>query len=127
MKFKKICGILSVVTALLLMDLTKFPLVSAENDTVYFSQFDRNVNGGEPIRGVDLSSILAVENAGVTCNLWKKYGSGWATDYAAEYDASVTGAGGSSYDNQALFDFEGNSLQSLPVFRNIYPQNAENG
>lgn len=69
MKFKKICGILSVVTALLLMDLTKFPLVSAENDTVYFSQFDMHVNGGEPIRGVDLSSILAVENAGVTfCN-----------------------------------------------------------
>lgn len=57
------------MTALLLMDLTKFPLVSAENDAVYFSQFDRNVNGGEPIRGVDLSSILAVENAGVTfCN-----------------------------------------------------------
>ena len=69
MKFKKICGILSVMTALLLMNLTKFPFVSAENDTVYFSQFDRNVNGGEPIRGVDLSSILAVENAGVTfCN-----------------------------------------------------------
>ena len=65
MKFKKICGILSVMTALLLMNLTKFPLVSAENDTVYFS----HVNGGEPIRGVDLSSILAVENAGVTfCN-----------------------------------------------------------
>ena len=37
--------------------------------TNYFSQFDRKVNGGEPIRGVDLSSILAVENAGVTfCN-----------------------------------------------------------
>lgn len=69
MKFKKLCAILSVVTALLLMDLTKFPLVSAENDTVYFSQFDMNVNGGEPIRGVDISSILAVENAGVTfCN-----------------------------------------------------------
>ncbi|MFQ8848880.1 glycosyl hydrolase 53 family protein [Ruminococcus callidus] len=69
MRFKKICVILSVVTALLLMDLTKFPLVSAENDTVYFSQFDTNVNGGEPIRGVDISSILAVENAGVTfCN-----------------------------------------------------------
>lgn len=69
MKFKELCVILSVVTALLLMDLTKFPLVSAENDTVYFSQFDTNVNGGEPIRGVDISSILAVENAGVTfCN-----------------------------------------------------------
>ena len=59
-------------------------------------------------------------------SLWKKYGSGWATDYAAEYDASVTGSGGSSYDNQALFDFEGNSLKSLQVFRNIYPQNTEN-
>lgn len=58
-------------------------------------------------------------------SLWKKYGSGWATDYAAEYDASVTGAGGSSYDNQALFDFEGNSLKSLQVFQNIYPQNNE--
>lgn len=58
-------------------------------------------------------------------SLWKKYGSGWATDYAAEYDASVTGAGGSSYDNQALFDFEGNSLKFLQVFRNIYPQNNE--
>lgn len=58
-------------------------------------------------------------------SLWKKYGSGWTTDYAAEYDASVTSAGGSSYDNQALFDFEGNSLKSLQVFRNIYPQNNE--
>lgn len=69
MKFKKLCVMLSVVTALLLMNLTKFPLVSAENDAVYFSQFDMNVNDGEPIRGVDISSILAVENAGVTfCN-----------------------------------------------------------
>ena len=60
---------LSVVTALFLMNLTKFSPVSAENDAVYFSQFDMNVNDGEPIRGVDISSILAVENAGVTyCN-----------------------------------------------------------
>lgn len=54
--------------------------------------------------------------------LWKKYGSGWATDHAAEYDTSVDGAGGSSYDNQALFDFNGKPLKSLEVFRNIYPQ-----
>lgn len=54
--------------------------------------------------------------------LWKKYGSGWATEYAAEYDASVDGAGGSSYDNQALFDFNGKPLESLKVFRNIYPR-----
>lgn len=54
--------------------------------------------------------------------LWKEYGSGWATDYAAEYDNSVTAAGGSSYDNQALFDFSGQPLDSLRVFSNIYPQ-----
>lgn len=54
--------------------------------------------------------------------LWKEYGSGWATGYAAEYDASVTAAGGSAYDNQALFDFSGRPLRSLDVFSNIYPQ-----
>ncbi len=54
--------------------------------------------------------------------LWKKYGSGWATAYAGEYDASATAAGGSSYDNQALFDFSGRPLKSLEVFSQIYPQ-----
>ncbi len=55
--------------------------------------------------------------------LWKRYGSGWATDYAGEYDSSAeSGAGGSSYDNQALFDFSGKPLESLEVFNNIYPQ-----
>lgn len=55
-------------------------------------------------------------------DLWTKYGSGWATDIAAEYDHSVNGAGGSSYDNQALFDFTGRPLESLGVFSEIYPQ-----
>lgn len=54
--------------------------------------------------------------------LWTLYGSGWATEYAKEYDKSVDGAGGSSYDNQALFDFKGHPLESLKVFENIYPQ-----
>lgn len=54
--------------------------------------------------------------------LWDKYGSGWATAYAAEYDKSVNGSGGSSYDNQALFDFSGKPLESLDVFNNIYPK-----
>ena len=39
---------------------------SAAVDTkVYFTDFDASVNGGEPIRGVDISSIIAIENAGV--------------------------------------------------------------
>lgn len=55
--------------------------------------------------------------------LWEAHGSGWATSYASEYDRSVTETGGSSYDNQALFDFRGNPLKSLDVFNNIYPKN----
>ncbi|MBR6243620.1 MAG: glycosyl hydrolase 53 family protein, partial [Ruminococcus sp.] len=34
-------------------------------DTVTFSQFDTRINGGEPIRGVDISSVIAIEKAGV--------------------------------------------------------------
>ncbi len=51
--------------------------------------------------------------------LWQKYGSGWATPYAADYDASAKDAGGSSWDNQSLFDFQGNALPSLKVFKQI--------
>lgn len=54
--------------------------------------------------------------------LWETHGSGWATGYAGEYDSSATKTGGSSYDNQALFDFNGNPLDSLEVFSRIYPQ-----
>lgn len=52
-------------------------------------------------------------------SLWEKHGSGWASSYAAEYDPDDAGIyyGGSSWDNQALFDFEGHPLASLSVFR----------
>jgi arabinogalactan endo-1,4-beta-galactosidase len=40
--------------------------VSAIDTSVYFNEFDQSVNGGEPIRGVDISSILSVEASGVT-------------------------------------------------------------
>lgn len=50
--------------------------------------------------------------------LWEKFGSGWASSYALEYDPDDAGAwyGGSAVDNQALFDFDGNPLDSLRVF-----------
>lgn len=40
---------------------------------------------------------------------WNKYGGGWATAAAGEYDPNDAGLywGGSSVDNQALFDFDG--------------------
>jgi arabinogalactan endo-1,4-beta-galactosidase len=51
--------------------------------------------------------------------LWEKYGSGWASSYAAEYDPKDAGKfyGGSSWDNQALFDSGGKPLKSLSVWR----------
>lgn len=53
--------------------------------------------------------------------LWEKYGSGWASSFAGEYDAEDAGKwyGGSAVDNQALFDFNGKPLESLNIFRYI--------
>ena len=50
---------------------------------------------------------------------WEKYGSGWASSYAAVYDPDDAGKyyGGSAVDNQAFFDPEGKPLESLKVFR----------
>ena len=50
---------------------------------------------------------------------WEKYGSGWASSYAAVYDPEDAGKyyGGSAVDNQAFFDAEGKPLESLKVFR----------
>lgn len=51
--------------------------------------------------------------------LWEANGSGWASSYAGAYDPNDAGRyyGGSAWDNQALFDFEGHPLASLSVFR----------
>lgn len=51
--------------------------------------------------------------------IWEKYGSGWASSYASEYDSEDAGKyyGGSSWDNQALFDFEGHPLPSIEMFK----------
>ena len=50
--------------------------------------------------------------------LWEKYGSGWASSYAAVYDPDDAGRwyGGSAVDNQAMFDSRGRPLESLRVF-----------
>jgi len=47
--------------------------------------------------------------------LWERYGSGWASSYAAGYDPEDAGLyyGGTSWDNQALFDFSGRALPTL--------------
>ena len=50
---------------------------------------------------------------------WEKFGSGWASSFAAVYDPEDAGKyyGGSAVDNQAFFDAEGKPLESLKVFR----------
>ncbi len=61
------------------------------------------------------------DNASSNSTLWEKYGSGWASSYSAEYDPNNAGKyyGGSSWDNQAMFDFNGYPLDSLDVFKLI--------
>jgi arabinogalactan endo-1,4-beta-galactosidase len=50
-------------------------------------------------------------------DLWEQFGSGWASSHSAEFYAPVTeDYGGSSWDNQALFAFDGTPLESLRVY-----------
>lgn len=50
--------------------------------------------------------------------LWEKYGSGWASSYAAEYDPEDAGKwyGGSAVDNQTFFTPDGKATEALKVF-----------
>jgi arabinogalactan endo-1,4-beta-galactosidase len=58
---------------------------------------------------------------------WERYGSGWASSYAAEYDPDDAGQyfGGSACDNQALFDRNGYPLESLMTFTYVRTGEAE--
>ena len=58
---------------------------------------------------------------------WEKYGSGWASSFASDYDPDDAGKyyGGSSWDNQALFDFAGYPLASLKTFEYVYTGNEK--
>lgn len=53
---------------------------------------------------------------------WESKGSGWASSFAGDYDPEDAGKyyGGSAVDNQAMFDFDGNPLPSLNVWKYVY-------
>ena len=53
--------------------------------------------------------------------LWEQYGTGWASSYAGEYDPDDAGKyyGGSACVKQALFDENGDPLESLMTFSDI--------
>lgn len=52
---------------------------------------------------------------------WEKYGSGWASSYASEYDAKDAGKwfGGSAVDNQAMFYPDGTATAALHVWNYV--------
>lgn len=80
------------------------------------------VNGIEGGIGVFYWEGTWISSGGATFEenqeLWYKYGSGWATPYAGEYDPDDAGKypGGCAVDNQAFFDKDGKPLESLKIF-----------
>lgn len=50
--------------------------------------------------------------------LWERDGSGWASSFAGEYEPEDAGHwfGGSAWDNQALFAFDGTASDALNIF-----------
>ena len=75
-----------------------------------------------PVNVYDSSAENAARRPCQPTGAWEKYGSGWASSYAGEYDAADAGKwyGGSAVDNQALFDFTGHPLESLKTFAYVH-------
>ena len=66
--------------------------------------------------------IPVPEKGDVTrAELWETYGSGWASSFASGYDPEDAGNyyGGSAWDNQAWFDFNGMPLPSIQTYGKI--------
>ena len=59
--------------------------------------------------------------------IWERYGTGWASSYAGEYDPEDAGKyyGGSACVNHALFDENGCPLESLMTFRYLRTGEAQ--
>ena len=52
---------------------------------------------------------------------WRMYGSGWGSIYAKEIDPEIKDDhNGSTWDNQAFFNFKGEALPSLNVYKWVY-------
>lgn len=74
-----------------------------------------------PVQVYDATAENAAEVLASNQSKWEQYGSGWAASYSVEYDPEDAGRyyGGSSWDNQALFDQTGHPLESLRVFKYV--------
>lgn len=73
-----------------------------------------------PVGVVDPDSSDALRVFESNQSVWKEHGSGWASEYAAEYDEyAKKWFGGSVVDNEAWFDPTGHPLPSVNTFRYI--------
>ncbi len=95
--------------------------VSVEGQATIIRDICKRVNevGGKGVFYWEGTWIPVGDASSDNSEIWEKYGSGWASSYAADYDPEDAGVyyGGCSWDNQALFDFEGHPLESLNVFK----------
>lgn len=75
-----------------------------------------------PVKKYDPNSADAAQVLESNKAAWEKYGSGWACSAAVAYDPDDAGIyyGGSAWDNQAMFDFDGDPLESLKVFKYVF-------
>lgn len=71
------------------------------------------------IRGLEGSALDKQVEANKL--LWEKYGSGWASGYAGEYDAEDAGKwyGGAAVDNEAMFYPDGTPTAALYVWNYV--------
>ena len=71
------------------------------------------------IRGLEGNALDAQIEANKA--IWEKYGSGWASSYAAEYDAKDAGQwfGGSAVDNEAMFYPDGTPTAAMHVWNYV--------
>lgn len=68
------------------------------------------------LEGAALEAQVAKNSA-----IWEKFGSGWASSYAGEYDDHARDwYGGSDVENMSFFDTTGHPLPSLGVWKYVY-------
>lgn len=74
-----------------------------------------------PVHVYDEDAENAAEILEQNKTSWLEQGTGWASDYAEDYDAVVKQwrGGGSVIDNQAFFDFYGHPLATLNIFNYV--------
>lgn len=72
-----------------------------------------------PVNHIDWNKNDAASLLSANKKAWEQYGSGWASSYAKAYDPKDAGIyyGGSAWDNQAWFDFDGRALPSLYTYK----------